>query len=52
MPDLWDTNPDNAFKAAGEQPVPAASGHDHPTEVRLKTTAAASGHPHTSCSPW
>ena len=36
MPDLWDTNPDNVFKAAGEQPAPAASGHDHPKEVRLK----------------
>lgn len=36
MPDLWDTNPDNVFKAAGEQPAPGASGHDHPTEVRLK----------------
>jgi hypothetical protein len=21
MPDLWDTNPDNVFKAAGEQPA-------------------------------
>jgi hypothetical protein len=36
MPDLWDTNPDNVFKAAGEQPAPAASGHDLPKEVRLK----------------
>ena len=25
MPDLWDTNPDNVFKAAGEQPAPASS---------------------------
>jgi hypothetical protein len=36
MPDLWDTNPDNVFKAAGEQPAPASNGHDHPKEVRLK----------------
>jgi hypothetical protein len=35
IPDLWDTNPDNVFDAADEQPVPAASGHD-PKEVRLK----------------
>jgi hypothetical protein len=35
MPDLWDTNPDNVFDAAGEHPVPAASGHD-PKEMRRK----------------
>jgi len=25
MPDLWDTNPDNVFKSAGEQPAPAST---------------------------
>ena len=37
MPDLWDTNPDHVFGAPGEQPDPAPSGHDDPTnEVMLR----------------
>lgn len=37
MPDLWDTNPDHIFGAPGEQPDPAPSSHDDPTnEVMLK----------------
>jgi len=37
MPDLWDTNPDHIFGAPGEQPDPAPTGHDDPTnEVLLK----------------
>ena len=47
MPDLWDTNPVNFFDAAGEHPVPAASGHD-PKEARLKDHRGASGHLRTS----
>ena len=31
MPDLWDTNPDHVFDTTGEQPDPAPSGHDDPT---------------------
>jgi hypothetical protein len=38
MPDLWDTNPHNAFSTPAEQPDPAPSGHDddHTKEVRLR----------------
>jgi hypothetical protein len=37
MPDLWDTNPDNVFRAPDEQSNPALSGQDeHTEEVRLK----------------
>jgi hypothetical protein len=37
MPDLWDTNPDNAFSPPDEQPDPAPSGHDDSiNEVQLK----------------
>ena len=37
MPDLWDTNPHNAFNTSDEQPDPAPSGHDdHTKEVRLR----------------
>ena len=39
MPDLWDTNPDPDYVlgAPGEQPDPAPSGHDDPSnEVRLR----------------
>lgn len=37
MPDLWDTNPDNVFSPPDEQPDPAPSGQDDPTnEVQLR----------------
>jgi hypothetical protein len=38
MPDLWDTNPHNAFSTPDEQPEPAPSGHDddHTKEVTLR----------------
>ena len=38
MPDLWDTNPRNAFSTPDEQPDPTPSGHDddHTEEVRLR----------------
>jgi hypothetical protein len=50
MPDLWDTNPRNAFSTPDEQPDPPPSGHDddHTEEVSSGTTAATSGHPPTS----
>jgi hypothetical protein len=38
MPDLWDTNPRNAFGTPDEQPDLAPSGHDddHAEEVMLR----------------
>jgi hypothetical protein len=38
MPDLWDTNPRNAFSPPDEQPDPPPSGHDddHAEEVTLR----------------
>jgi hypothetical protein len=37
MPDLWDTDPHNAFSGPDEQPDPASSGHDdHAEEVMLR----------------
>jgi hypothetical protein len=37
MPDLWDTNPRNAFSTPDEQPDPAPSGHDdHAEEVTFR----------------
>ena len=36
MPDLWDTNPDNAFSTPDEQPDSAPNGNnDHTKEVPL-----------------
>ena len=44
MPDLWDTNPHNAFSTPDEQPEPASSGHDddHTKEVTFRDHR---GHP-------
>jgi hypothetical protein len=40
MPDLWDTNPHNAFSTPDEKPDPPPSGHqdhdDHAEEVMLR----------------
>jgi hypothetical protein len=37
MPDLWDTNPHNAFSTSDEQPDPAPNGNnDHTKEVPLR----------------
>jgi hypothetical protein len=37
MPDLWDTNPDNVFRAPDEQSSLAPAGQDdHTAEVLLK----------------
>lgn len=48
MPGLWDTNPDNVFDAADEQPVPALAATTMPRRCCPRITAAASGHPRTS----
>jgi hypothetical protein len=38
MPDLWDTNPDNVFRTAQEEPhpPPPSDPDDHTGEVKLK----------------